>query len=113
MTSKIKQNYGSSINEMNKYVCLTMDINASQLLLHGAGVDLAHIAAAVALAQLADAQLPRSQVIVGHGDARVVRYHPVVECQDGLVFRLEPAHLEYNKNQINKCCTFLPQVLFK
>lgn len=47
----------------------TLNINASNLFLHRTGVDLAHIAATVRFAKLANSQTPRSHVFVHYTDA--------------------------------------------
>lgn len=46
---------------------------------HGIGVDLTHIPAAVSLVHVLDMQVPGAMVVIGQGDARVLRYHVVVD----------------------------------
>ncbi len=73
---------------------LTEDVDASDLFLHLLGVELAHVAAAVALLHLPDLQLPDAVLLVVHVDARVVRDHALVQRQDRLVLRLQPTNLQ-------------------
>lgn len=70
-----------------------MDLDASHLVLHDGGVDLAHVTAAVALLHLADVQVPGAVLVVGEGDARVVGHDAVLQGQDGLRVDLQPPDL--------------------
>jgi hypothetical protein len=47
---------------------LTVNVNTDHLLLHDAGVDLAHVATTVGLLHLTDVQLPRAVIVVCHAD---------------------------------------------
>lgn len=75
-----------------------MYINAADLLLHDAGVDLAHVAATVRLFELPDVEPPRSVAVVGDADPAVVRNHAVVHREDRLVFGANPTHLQQQSN---------------
>lgn len=72
---------------------LTLHIDAPDLLLHRAGIDLAHVAAPVGLAQLSYPQPPRAHVLVHHADPDVVRDDSTLQGQHGLVRGAQPAHL--------------------
>lgn len=76
---------------------LTVHVDAADLLLHDAGVDLTHVAAAVGLLHLPNVQVPRALVVVRHGDAGIVRHHLGVQRQNGLVLGAHPAHLRIQK----------------
>lgn len=72
-----------------------MYIEAADLLLHGVGVDLAHVAAPVGIPQLSDVESPNAVVrVMGHGDPRVMSHHSRVKTQNCLVLRPNPAHLK-------------------
>ena len=72
-----------------------MNVDTANLLLHNAGVDLTHIATPVTLLHQTDVQLPCTVIVVRHTDPWIVRHDLVVKRQDGLVLRLEPAHLQH------------------
>jgi len=75
-------------------------VDAADLLLHHAGVDLTHVAAAVRLFHLPDVQIPRALVVLRHRDARVVRHHLGVKRQDGLVLGAHPTHLRIEMDTV-------------
>lgn len=77
-----------------------MYINAAQLLFHGAGVDLAHVTAAVCLLELPDPELPGPQGVLRYGDARVVRHYHGVHRENGPIFRFHPADLGNKKKYV-------------
>lgn len=84
-------------------IFVTLYVDASELLPHGAGVDLAHVTAAIRLLDLSDPKLPRPEVVVVRdGYAGVVRDDSRVKAQDGLVVRLHPPHLEQDANEIRE-----------
>jgi len=60
---------------------------------HRIGVDLTHVVAVVAAADVADVQRPRVQVGVHHRQPVVVGQDQVVHCQDSLVVGFDPGHL--------------------
>ena len=63
---------------------------------HRVGVDLTHIPAAVSLVHVLDVQVPGAMVVEGQGDARVLRYHVVVDRENCLRVHANPRHLQYN-----------------
>lgn len=63
------------------------------LTLHRIGVQLTHVAAPVVLRHRLDVQVPRVQVRMRDGDARVVRDDVLVDRLDRLCVRLHPADL--------------------
>lgn len=73
-----------------------MDIDAADLLLHNAGVDLTHVTALVRLLDLSDVQSP-VVVIVRDAYPGVVRHELVVKGQDRLVVCFHPADLQHQQ----------------
>lgn len=74
-----------------------MDIDAADLLLHNAGVDLTHVTALVRLLDLSDVQSP-VVVVVRDTYPGVVRHELVVKGQDRLVVRFHPADLQHQQH---------------
>lgn len=71
-----------------------MYINTSELLPHGTGINLTHVAAAIRLLDLSNPELPCSEVVVVRdGYAGIVRDDAGVQAQDRLVVSLHPPHL--------------------
>ncbi len=76
------------------HVALTIDIDATALLLHVASVNLAHVAPLVGYLDAADVELPHAVLLVRtHPYPRVVRYHTLVQREDRLRVRLYPPDL--------------------
>lgn len=78
---------------------LTVDLDASHLVLHDGRVDLTHVAAAVALLHLADVQVPSAVLVVGERDPGVVGHDAVLQGQDGLGVDLQPPDLREREGE--------------
>lgn len=76
---------------------LTVHIDAADLLLHDAGVDLTHVTALVRLLDLSDVQAP-VVVVVRDPYPGVVSHELVVKGQDRLVVRFHPADLQQQQH---------------
>ena len=63
------------------------------LALHGVRVDLAHVGPLILALHVADVEGPGVDVVVGDGEASVVRDDVLVDGQDRLGVRLDPRHL--------------------
>lgn len=71
-----------------------MNVDASNLLLHGAAIDLAHVATLVALPDLLDSQSPRVHSLVGDTNSVIVCHDQVLQCQHRLVSGPQPSDLK-------------------
>lgn len=71
----------------------TLNINAPNLLLHWAGVNLAHITSSIGFAQLLDPQPPRVEVFVCDTNPCVVRDDTTLQGQHRLVGGAQPTDL--------------------
>lgn len=72
----------------------TLYVDAADLLLHWTGINLTHVATAVGLAQLLDAQPPRAKVLVSDAYPCVVRDNASLQRQHGLIGSPQPADLD-------------------
>jgi hypothetical protein len=75
---------------------LTHDLQVPLSTAHGVGVDLTHVPAAVSLVHVLDLQVPGAMVVKRQRDARVLRYHVVMDRQNGLRVHANPRHLQHN-----------------
>lgn len=71
-----------------------MHVETPLLHFHDVRVNLTHVAAAVGLFQLSDTQMPRLQVVVRDGDARIVRHHFRMQTENSLILSPHPRHLK-------------------
>ena len=72
---------------------LTDDVEVGGLGLGLGRVDLAEVAPAVGLLDVAQVQVPRAVVLVRHLDTWVARDHVIVHRQNGRPLEMDPRHL--------------------
>lgn len=93
---------------MSFCLVLALYVDATNLLLHGAGVDLAHVAASIVLAQFTYLQFPRVQILVHHTDACIMGDDASLQSEYSLIRSSQPAHLnntlEFHKESLD--CDF-------
>lgn len=80
---------------------LTLNVDATNFLLHGTRIDLAHVAAFVALPDLFDSQSPRVHSLVRHTNSVIVCHDQVLQRQHRLVSRSEPGDLKIGKLRLS------------
>lgn len=84
----------SNKSQLNGNPCTIKSKRITDLTLHGIGVQLAHVAAAVLLGDCLNMQIPGCGVRVADAHSTIVCYHLLVNGLNGFRVRFHPAHLQ-------------------